>query len=472
LKVYSQTFLYDCISPIGVLQVLKNNFKNDLVHLFESVITKESSSSIITIGTRESIISRDFKSYHIDENNTKKEIQENPLLFMKEYFNTFDKEYFKNKSMQLNVKFLDGFIGFIGYDMAGYFTPKLKKTFENLVDEIGSEDFYYIRPEIIITINHLTSTIILTSTDSKYVSKLDEVKELLLCCDIKHKEIKNDANIYDITHKFSQEEYMDIVNQAQEYIKSGDVFQILPSNRITIKTDINHMDFYRTLRSINPSEYMFYLDFDKYSIIGSSPEKLVSLEDNVTTLNPIAGTRKRGKSREKDIFYEEELQNDPKERAEHIMLVDLGRNDLGKVSLAGSVKLNKFMKVQKYSHVMHLVSTLNSVIDDKYDMFDLVMAVFTAGTMTGTPKIRAMQLISEFEKIKRNFYSGAVGYFGFDGNMNSAIAIRSAYLDDEKIILQSGAGVVADSVAKLEYDEVNNKLQALVTVIKNLSNTK
>jgi anthranilate synthase component 1 len=213
---------------------------------------------------------------------------------------------------------------------------------------------------------------------------------------------------------------------------------------------------------------MFYLDFDDFAIIGSSPEVMVCLNDGDILLRPIAGTRKRGSTPLKDKEYEDEMLSDEKERAEHLMLVDLGRNDVGRVAKVGSVKVTEMMRVERYSHVMHMVSDVEAKIDEKYDMFDLFGATFTAGTMTGAPKIRAMELIAEFEGLKRSFYSGVVGYFGFDGNMDSSIAIRTSYLDDEKIIFQAGAGVVADSKCELEYKEVHNKLEALMKSLDDL----
>jgi anthranilate synthase component 1 len=231
---------------------------------------------------------------------------------------------------------------------------------------------------------------------------------------------------------------------------------------------VDHFSFYRALRSKNPSPYLFFLEFEDFSIAGSSPEVMVRLQDGHILLRPIAGTRKRGKTLDKDLAMEEELINDPKERAEHIMLIDLGRNDVGRVARAGSVKVADLMHIERYSHVMHIVSDVEAIIDEKYDMFDLFAATFTAGTMTGAPKIRAMQLIAQFEGIKRNFYSGSIAYFGFDGNMDSAITIRTTMLKKDKVIFQAGAGVVADSIPELEYLEVHNKLAANIATLNDL----
>jgi len=213
---------------------------------------------------------------------------------------------------------------------------------------------------------------------------------------------------------------------------------------------------------------MFLMEYEDFSIVGSSPEVMVRLEDKELLLRPIAGTRKRGKTKERDKELEEELLADPKELAEHLMLIDLGRNDVGRVAKTGSVKVQDMMHIERYSHVMHIVSDVVAELEDDKDMFDLFMATFTAGTMTGAPKIRAMELIAEFEGLKRGFYSGSIGYFGFDGNMDSAITIRTAMVKPDKVVLQAGAGVVADSIDELEYLEVNNKLGALIHSLEDL----
>jgi anthranilate synthase component 1 len=265
-----------------------------------------------------------------------------------------------------------------------------------------------------------------------------------------------------------KEKFFEIVKKAKQHIKAGDIFQIVISNRLKIKAKVDRLSFYRKLRSKNPSPYLFYLDIDDFAIIGSSPEVMVRLSDNMILLRPIAGTRKRGKTLKEDLEMEHDMINDPKEVAEHIMLVDLGRNDVGRVAKAGSVEVEELMRVERYSHVMHMVSDVVGELDSNYDMFDLFKATFTAGTMTGAPKIKAMELIARFEKLKRGFYAGSVGYFGFDGNMDSAITIRSALIKNNEVIFQAGAGVVADSKEELEYKEVNNKLAALVSTLKEL----
>ena len=245
---------------------------------------------------------------------------------------------------------------------------------------------------------------------------------------------------------------------------------MLPSNRYTQKGQIDPLSFYRVLRSKNPSPYLFLLDYKDFSICGSSPEVMVRLTKGEILLRPIAGTRKRGSTPKRDHELELEMLNDPKECAEHLMLVDLGRNDVGRVAKVGTVEVPEMMRVEKYSHVMHMVSDVVAQIDDNKDMFDLFKATFTAGTMTGAPKIKAMELIARFEGLKRGFYSGSVGYFSFTGDMDSAIAIRTALIQPDKIVLQAGAGVVADSRPELEELEVRNKLMALLATLKEMQN--
>jgi anthranilate synthase component 1 len=269
-----------------------------------------------------------------------------------------------------------------------------------------------------------------------------------------------------------EERFKQLVVESKEHIRSGDIFQILLSNRYTQKGKIDPLSFYRVLRSKNPSPYLFLLDYEEFSICGSSPEVMVRLTDGEILLRPIAGTRKRGKNAKRDKELELEMLNDPKECAEHLMLIDLGRNDVGRVAQTGTVKVTEMMRVERYSHVMHMVSDVEAQLEEDKDMFDLFAATFTAGTMTGAPKIKAMELIAKFEGLKRGFYSGSVGYFSFNGNMDSAIAIRTSLINDEGITLQAGAGVVADSVPELEYLEVKNKLGALLATLKEMEELK
>ena len=437
--------------------------------MFESTINSaDGNYSYVLIGDRERIWHKDNKSFYKDENGDIKQIDNDPIQFLKRYYSKIDKDIYKDISIELGIGLIDGFMGNIGYDMSMEFEPSLKPYMQNLTDNLNIADCDLIRPKIVVGYSHKRATLTIV-TSMKSMSKYIDIIEDALKQDISYTPIKKGELLDEGRFEFSKEQFFDMVKTSKEYIKSGDVFQILMANRFTQKAKIDHFSFYRVLRGKNPSPYLFFLEFEDFSIAGSSPEVMVRLTDNKILLRPIAGTRKRGKTLKRDIELEEEMTHDQKEVAEHIMLVDLGRNDVGRVAKAGSVKVEELMRVERYSHVMHMVSDVVGELDSKYDMFDLFKATFTAGTMTGSPKIRAMELIAEYEGIKRGYYAGSIGYFGFDGNMDSAITIRTAMKKKDEIIFQAGAGVVADSKPELEFLEVKNKLGALVATLEELS---
>jgi anthranilate synthase component 1 len=279
------------------------------------------------------------------------------------------------------------------------------------------------------------------------------------------------ANGFQLSSNMTPERYCEIVRRGQEHIAAGDIFQVVLSQRFERSTHAEAFEIYRALRRLNPSPYMFFLDLGDTQFVGSSPEMLVRLEDGVAQLNPIAGTRRRGASPEDDLALERELRADPKERAEHVMLVDLGRNDLGRVCEFGTVQVQDFATVERYSHVMHLVSRVSGTLRVEYDAFDLVRATFPAGTLSGAPKVRAMELIDELESAQRGPYAGAVGYFGFPNeahhaNMDLCITIRTIVMQGSRAFIQAGAGIVADSVPAQEHQECVNKAQALAEAIR------
>jgi anthranilate synthase component 1 len=260
--------------------------------------------------------------------------------------------------------------------------------------------------------------------------------------------------------------YEGMVKKAKKYILEGDIIQVVLSQRFGIKTKRNPFEIYRNLRSLNPSPYMYFLKLRDMTIVGSSPEMLVRCEEGVISTRPIAGTRPRGKNEREDKLLASELLNDKKERAEHLMLVDLGRNDLGRVSKTGTVKVEEFMSVEKYSHVMHIVSEVKGILDNKkYSIYDVLKATFPAGTLSGSPKIRAMEIIDELENLRRGPYGGCVGYFSFSHNMDTCITIRTIVLKGNTAYIQAGAGIVADSVLSKEYQETVNKSKALIEAI-------
>ena len=462
-------FLVDELSVIAIYNNIKEIFQDEKIFLFESVINNSDGNySFIVVGEKERVKYQNDKTYYFD--GQKEEILDIDVFeFLKNYYKNIDYKFYRQKSEEIGIGFVDGFIGYIGYDMVKVFEPVLNPVMDNLKDETNIPDFYMIRPKIILGFSHKSSELTVIINEKNYNEKLEIIKNHLKSS-YRHLPLQKAQLLNEPKFVFSKEKFFEMVKNAKENIRAGDIFQIVLSNRLKVKARVDRLSFYRKLRSKNPSPYLYYLDIDDFAIIGSSPEVMVRLNDNMILLRPIAGTRKRGNSTLKDLELENDMINDPKEVAEHIMLVDLGRNDVGRVAKAGSVKVEDLMRVEKYSHVMHMVSDVVGVLDTKFDMFDLFKATFTAGTMSGAPKIKAMELIAENEGLKRGYYAGSIGYFGFDGNMDSAITIRTALLKDDEIIFQAGAGIVADSKPELEYKEVNNKLGALVATLKELEN--
>ncbi|MCF6310167.1 MAG: chorismate-binding protein [Sulfurimonas sp.] len=465
--IYSKQFFQDQLAPIAVYAKLKNLFKNEISYLFESAGQSEGNYSFICIGARERLQYIDNQTIYTDSDEVKHVKDESPFTFLKNYYKDIDKSIYKKATTDLKVGYVDGFIGYIGYDMVKVFEPKLGSVMDNLEDELNTPDLDLILPKIILVYSHKNYKITLVSTLESFANKFDEIHDDLKGnYQYKHRV----RNIGDDKGSFAhtKEKFFKMIDDSKEMIKSGDVFQILMTNRFTRNIKVDPFSFYRILRTKNPSPYMFLMEYEDFNIVGSSPEVMVRLTDGKLLLRPIAGTRKRGATKQRDKELEDELLADPKELAEHLMLIDLGRNDVSRVAKTGTVKVEDMMHIERFSHVMHIVSDVTAELDEGKDMFDLFMATFTAGTMTGAPKIRAMELIAEFEGLKRGFYSGSVGYFGFDGNMDSAITIRTAMVKEDKVILQAGAGIVADSQSESEYLEVENKLGALIHSLEDL----
>lgn len=465
--IYSKQFTLDQFAPIAVYSKLKDMFHDEVTYLFESAGASEGNYSFICVGARERLQYLNNETIYTDTNGTKHTKEENPFNFLKNYYAKIDKTPIQNATKELKVGYVDGFIGYIGYDMVKVFEPKLGSSMDNLKDELNTPDLDLILPKLILVYSHKNHEITLISTLKEYNEKFEAIhNDLKGTYTYKHKvlNIGKDKGSYAHTKKH----FFEMIDKSKEMILSGDVFQILMTNRFTRNIKVDPFSFYRILRAKNPSPYMFLMEYEDFSIVGSSPEVMVRLTDGELLLRPIAGTRKRGTTKQKDLELEKELLADPKELAEHLMLIDLGRNDVGRVAKTGTVKVEDMMHIERFSHVMHIVSDVTAELADDKDMFDLFMATFTAGTMTGAPKIRAMELIAEYEGLKRGFYSGSIGYFGFDGNMDSAITIRTAMVKEDKVVLQAGAGIVADSQKELEYQEVENKLGALIHSLEDL----
>ena len=445
---------------------IKEIFPNEITMLFESMVnTADGNFSFIVVGAQERLTYKDKTTRYTDASGKSEILTENPFSFLKNYYTNVDKEKYKEKAQELGFSFTDGFIGFISYDMVKVFEPVLEESMDQLLDPLNTPDLDLIRPKIIMAYSHKSAKLTLILNDDRMKEGLESIENILhnTCTPMPIEPVVLEG---EGSFSIDEERFKQLVLESKESIRSGDIFQILLANRYTQKGKIDPLSFYRVLRSKNPSPYLFLLDYEEFSICGSSPEVMVRLTEGEILLRPIAGTRKRGKNAHRDKELELEMLNDPKECAEHLMLIDLGRNDVGRVAQTGTVKVTDMMRVEKYSHVMHMVSDVEAQIEEGKDMFDLFAATFTAGTMTGAPKIEAMKLIAQYEGLKRGFYSGAVGYFAFNGNMDSAITIRTSLIKEDCITLQAGAGIVADSVPELEYLEVKNKLGALLATLK------
>lgn len=369
-------------------------------------------------------------------------------------------------------RFWGGFVGYISYDIVKYYEPVKDEN----PDTIGIYDIFMVLTDLVIIHDNLTGKIkilspLFTDTDiekeyEKAKANIQSVKEDIFrkCVfPVNYRDKEPDLSQWHCN--MSKEEFKEVVIKAKEYIASGDVIQVVPSVRFSKAFGGKPEDIYRVLRFLNPSPYMYYLDLGHIKVIGSSPEVLVRLEEGKIQTRPIAGTRRRGQTEEEDKVLEEDLLRDEKERAEHLMLVDLARNDIGRVSKPGSVRVKDFMRVERYSHVMHIVSDVIGELQDGLDAVDVIRATFPAGTVSGAPKVRAMQIIEELEPERRGVYAGSVGYISFQGNMDMAIAIRTAVLRGEEVFIQAGAGIVADSQPEKEWWESVNKAKALMKAV-------
>jgi anthranilate synthase component 1 len=395
-------------------------------------------------------------------------------IIPKDIFEVLKDELNKYQSISIDglPQFSCGTVGFIGYEMI--------RCIENLpepkIDLVKSDDAIMAFYDSLITFDHLRNEVILiTNTfidEDRDLSRLfqDAQNRLLTLFEKLNRPLQTDlsfsANIDTEKSNFKKDEFKTAVEKSKEYIIAGDIFQVVLAQKFQVDYSGDIFQVYRALRTINPSPYMFYLDFIDYQIIGSSPESVISSKNRQLEIIPIAGTRPRGQNTEEDDRNAESLLTDPKEIAEHVMLVDLARNDMGKVSDYGSVEVSDFKTIEKYSHVMHIISKVHGNLKGNKTSVDAFRSAFPAGTVSGAPKIRAMEIIHEFEPDKRGFYAGAIGYFDYSGNMDMAIAIRTMLAKDGKIFYQAGAGIVADSVPETEYEETLNKGRALRKAIE------
>lgn len=398
----------------------------------------------------------------IDKNGQRDVRKGNPLDRLKEYFDEFE----VTKEAE-ELEFMGGFVGSFGYDFVRY-TEKLP---DDNPDEIGIETIQLMLADKFIAIDHMaeTMTAVVLEADTPEGKQMaqEELDKLIRQARTNKKEslmqVHHDGEI--LKKSDTLEEYEKKVEKIKQYIKDGHIFQTVLSQRWTVKTKQTGFEIYRELRKLNPSPYLYYYNFGEFEIIGSSPEMIVKQTDSRVYTCPIAGTRKRGKDKEEDIRLEKELLSDEKEKAEHVMLVDLARNDMGRISQLGTVKVSDFMRIQRYSHVMHIVSLVEGKKNGKLHPLDLVSSFLPAGTLSGAPKIRAMEIIDELESVRRGLYGGATGYLDFGGNMNFCITIRTMVKKGDRVYLQAGAGIVADSIPENEYMECCNKVMALAKTV-------
>ena len=370
-------------------------------------------------------------------------------------------------------RFSGGLVGYFGYETIRYIEPKLNKN--NKEDPIGSPDILLMVSDEVVVFDNLSGKLfIIVHADPKKndaysnaLQRLDDISGMLRDNQNNKSQSDNsrDVNENDFVSGFTQKNYEKAVDTIKNYIVNGDAMQVVLSQRLSIPFQSKPINLYRALRSLNPSPYMYFLDLEDFQIVGSSPEILVRLEDNIVTVRPIAGTRPRGETKSEDLALEKDLLGDPKELAEHLMLIDLGRNDLGRVADMGSVNLTDKMIIERYSHVMHIVSNVTGELKKGMNAMDVLRSTFPAGTVSGAPKIRAMEIIDELEPVKRGVYSGAVGYISWNGNMDTAIAIRTAVIKNKTLHIQVGAGIVADSIPKNEWDETMNKGRAIFKAV-------
>jgi anthranilate synthase component I len=469
IPVYTE-FIADFETPIAAFEKLDNGFRS---FLFESAESNDHVGRYSFLGSEPRIYFETRGTHiRIEENGHEREFDttNDPLTELQRLMSAF-------KPVQVPglPPFSGGAVGYIGYDAVRFFEPTVG---DPPPDQLGIPDMVFIVTDTFLVFDHRFRRLKIFANafiDGKKPEAAYEEASQKIECIIKRLEAPSRPRLMNAApvapspnprSNTSRTEFHEMVRSAKRHIEAGDIFQMVPSQRFEVSFEGDPLTLYRALRFVNPSPYMFCLRLgNQFALVGSSPEVHVRLRKHIVEIRPIAGTRKRGATAAEDQRLAEELLADPKERAEHLMLVDLARNDVGRISEFGSVKMTEFMAIERYSHVMHIVSNVVGKLGQNYSAYDVMRATFPAGTVSGAPKVRAMQLIYEFEKSKRGVYAGAVGYFGFDGQLDSCIALRSTVLKDGTAFVQAGGGVVADSDPELEYQESVNKAMATFRAI-------
>ncbi|MDN3637255.1 anthranilate synthase component I [Simiduia curdlanivorans] len=426
--------------------------------------------SIIGLPARQVLrVTGDDIAIEIDGEIVEQHQSADPLAFVDDY-----KARFKAPELDGLPRFNGGLVGYFGYDCVRYVEPKLKASQPK--DVIGTPDILLMVSDELLVFDNLAGKLILiVHADSaeplayqKAQARLDQLEARLAEPAPKTAAMRlkgEAAREADFTSSFGEQNFNQAVAKIKDYVLAGDTMQVVVSQRLSIPFSAEPLNLYRALRCLNPSPYMYFLDLGDHQVVGSSPEILARFEDGEVTVRPIAGTRRRGHTEAEDLALEQDLVNDPKEIAEHLMLIDLGRNDVGRVANTGTVKLTDKMVVERYSHVMHITSNVTGQVKDGLTAMDVLRAALPAGTLSGAPKIRAMEIIDELESEKRGIYGGAIGYLAWNGAMDTAIAIRTAVIKNGTLYIQAGAGVVADSVPALEWKETMNKARAMFRAV-------
>ena len=474
IPVY-RSILADMETPVSAFYKL---MPDDFAFLLESVEGGEKVARYSFLGSQPSILFKSKGNQVTIEDFGKREKvvkeYEDPLSALEELM-----QQYQPVSVDGLPEFHGGAVGYMTYDMVR-FVEELPDTNE---DELQVPDCFFMIADTILIFDHVNHQIKVVANahidgdvETAYtdaIAKIDSLVEKLTSTakvlTVKSLDDRSDSDVEtvpDPPSNFTKSDYEEVVRRAKEYIAAGDIIQVVPSQRFSRPVSVDSFDIYRALRVVNPSPYMYYLKYDSFEIVGASPEMMVRVEDGLVQTVPIAGTRPRGKTDDEDRELEEELISDPKERAEHVMLVDLGRNDLGRVCEYHSVEVTDLMIVEKFSHVMHIVSHVIGRLRENLTAFDVIRACLPAGTLSGAPKIRAMEIIEELEPTRRGTYGGTVGYFSFSGSADTAITIRTAVIKDGTAYVQAGGGVVADSIPENEYYETVSKAWAMLTAIE------
>ena len=468
IPVYKE-ILADMETPVSALMKLASS---DHVFLLESVEGGEKWGRYTFLGSEPAMIFKirgDDVLIQKDKDVRCYKHNGNPMKFLKELLHKY-----RPVAVEGLPRFYGGAVGFLGYDMVRFF----EKVTMSSHDDLKTDDAVFLITDTLVVFDNVKHTIKVVSCASteehiehetvynNTIHKIDGIIKTLKEPHKKQEQQQHADKTFKHHSNMTPEAFGDMVKQAKEYIVAGDIIQAVLSQRFHVRNGLNPVDLYRALRFVNPSPYLFFLKLEDMFLIGSSPEVMVRLEEGVAELRPIAGTRRRGRNEQEDRHLADELLEDPKERAEHVMLVDLGRNDLGRVAQIGTIQVNQLMVVERYSHVMHLVSNIQAQLSPGKDCFDLLKASFPAGTLSGAPKVRAMEIIDELEPTRRGPYGGAVGYFSYSGNMDLCITIRTMLVKNGKIFIQVGAGIVADSDPDREYQETLNKVEGMIQAIR------